>query len=94
MYAGLMRFTLGRASEAKVQQIVNEIAPLIAVQRGCEDVTVFGNEVDGEYGIYVLWETEGDAELAAGVIGHELDKHLMETVARPETRLFEVIWSK
>jgi hypothetical protein len=55
-------------------------------------VTVFGDEADGEYGIFVLWASEADAGAAARVMRPILDEHLAGNVqAPPDTRLFEVI---
>jgi heme-degrading monooxygenase HmoA len=94
MYARLVRFTLEPGSETKAKEIVDELAPLISVQPGCEAVTVFGDRKDGEYGIYVLWDTQENADAASGVIRPRLDGHLAGSVKTPpEARLFEVLWS-
>jgi hypothetical protein len=59
---------------------------------GCKSVTVFGDEKDNEYGIFVLWASEADANAAAAVIRPQLNKHLEGHVQRaPDARLFEVI---
>jgi hypothetical protein len=79
----------------RVQELAGEIGPLIAVQPGCQAVTVFGDHGDGEYGIYVLWDTQENADTAAGLVRPQLNKHLAGNAkAPPETKLFEVIWSK
>jgi heme-degrading monooxygenase HmoA len=92
MFARLVRFTLGSGSEAKAQELAEELAPLIADQPGCQAVTVFGDANDGEYGIYVLWDTQEHADAAAGLVRPQLDKHLAGNVtAPPETRLFKVL---
>ena len=95
MYARLVRFSLGGGAGEKAQALADELAPLIAVQPGCQDVTVFGDHGDGQYGIYVLWDTQEHADVAAGVVRPRLEEHLAGNVtAPPETRLFEVLWSK
>lgn len=95
MYARLVRFSLGPGSERKAQGLADEIAPLIAEQPGCQAVTVFGDHGDGEYGIYVLWDTQEHADTAAGVVRPRLNEHLAGSAkAPPETRLFEVLASK
>jgi hypothetical protein len=87
-----MRFTLGPGKRAAAQAIANEIAPLIASQPGCQGVTVFGDESDGEYGIFVLWDSTTNANAAAGVVRPQLDAHLSGNVqGQPDARLFEVI---
>jgi hypothetical protein len=55
-------------------------------------VTVFGDDRDGECGIFALWDTEANAEAAARVIRPQLDQHLAGHVqGPPETRRFEVL---
>jgi hypothetical protein len=54
--------------------------------------TVFGDDPDGQCGIFVLWDTEANAEAAARVIRPQLDQHLAGHVqGPPETRRFEVL---
>jgi hypothetical protein len=74
------------------QAIADDLAPKITSQPGCGGVTVFGDDSDGEYGIFVLWDTQAHAAAAASVIRPVLDKHLSGNVqAPPEARLYEVI---
>jgi heme-degrading monooxygenase HmoA len=92
MYARLVRFAFGPGSRAEAQGIADDVAPLIASQPGCESVTVFGDDSDGQYGIFVLWDSEDNAEAAARLIRPKLDEHFSGKVqAPPEARLFEVI---
>ncbi len=92
MYARLVRFSLGTGRRGVVQAIADDLAPKIAVRPGCGGVTVFGDDSDGEYGIFVLWESQADAAAAAAIIRPVLDKHLSGNVqAPPEARLYEVI---
>ncbi len=95
MYARLVRFSLGPGNETKAQELAEEMAPLIAEQPGCEAVTVFGDHGEGDYGIYVLWDTQEHADIAAGVVRPRLNEHLAGNAkAPPETRLFEVLKAK
>ena len=95
MFARLVRFSLKPGLETEVQELAGEIGPLIAVQPGCQAVTVFGDHNDGEYGIYVLWDSQENADTAAAVVRPRLDHHLAgRAKTSPETKLFEVIWSK
>lgn len=92
MFARLVRFSLGTGRRALAQALADDLAPRIASQSGCGGVTVFGDDSDGEYGIFVLWDSEANAAAAASVIRPILDKHLSGNVhAPPEARLFEVI---
>jgi quinol monooxygenase YgiN len=92
VYARLVRFSFGPGKRGAAQAIADELAPQIASQAGCEGVTVFGDDSDGQYGIFVLWDSEEHAETAAVVIRPQLNEHLSGNVqGPPETRLFEVI---
>jgi hypothetical protein len=92
VYARLVRFSLGSGGRAVAQALADDLAPRISSQPGCGGVTVFGDDVDGEYGIFVLWDSEADAGAAAGVIRPILDRHLSGNVqAPPDARLFEVL---
>lgn len=92
MYARLVRFSLGSGRRDIAQALADDLVPRIASQRGCERATVFGDDSDGEYGIFVLWASEADAGAAAGVISPILDEYLTGNVqAPPERRLFEVL---
>lgn len=92
MYARLLRFSFGPGKRAEAQALADEFAPLIASQPGCEGVTVFGDDADGDYGIFVLWDTAEHANTAAGVVRPKLDEHFAGNVTGPpEARLFEVL---
>ena len=92
MFARLVRFSFGPGKGAEAQALANDIVPLINSQPGCDGTTVFGNEADGECGIFVLWETQEHADAAAEVVRPQLDEHLAGKVqSPPDTRLFRVI---
>jgi len=94
MFARLVRFALQPGNETRAQQLADELTPLIAEQAGCQAVTVFGDHTTGEYGIYVLWDTQEHADAAAGIVRPQLDKHLAGILtAPPEPRLFGVLRS-
>lgn len=91
MLARLVRFSLGPGKESVAQALADDLAPKIAAQEGCRDVTVFGDD-DGECGIFVLWNSQEDANSAASVIRPQLEKHLAGKVtAGPDGRLFKVL---
>jgi len=92
MYARLVRFSFGPGKHAEAQAIADDLAPMIASRPGCEGVTVFGDDSDGEYGIFVLWSSEDDANAAAQVIRPQLDQHFAGNIqGAPDARLFKVI---
>ena len=92
MYARLVRFSFGAGKRAAAQAIADDLAPLIASQPGCGGVTVFGDDRDGEYGIFVLWDSEANADAAARLVRPKLEEHLAGHAQGPaDARLFEVI---
>jgi heme-degrading monooxygenase HmoA len=92
MYARLVRFSFGPGKHAEAQSIAENIAPLIASQPGCQSVIVFGDDTDGEYGIFVLWNTEDNANAAAQVVRPKLNEHFAGNVqGTPDARLFKVL---
>jgi quinol monooxygenase YgiN len=92
MYARLVRFSFGPGKGAEARALADELTPLIAGQPGCESVTVFGDDGDGQYGIFVVWDTQDHADTAARMVRPKLDEHLSRNVqAPPEARLFEVL---
>ena len=92
MYARLVRFSLGEGKGAVAKAIAADLKPRITAMPGCQSVTIFGDAIDGEYGIFVLWDSDANANSAAQVIRPILDQHLSGSVkAPPEARLFQVI---
>jgi len=92
MFARLVRFSFGPGKHVEAQSIADNIAPLIASQPGCQGVTVFGDETDGEYGIFVLWDTQENANAAAPLMRPKLDEHLVGNAkGPPDARLFKVL---
>jgi quinol monooxygenase YgiN len=92
MYARLVRFSFGPGKRAEAQALSDDLAPAIGAQPGCSGVTVFGTEANGEYGIFVLWDTQEAADAATQVIGPKLSGHLPGNVqGAPDIRLFEAI---
>jgi quinol monooxygenase YgiN len=92
MYARLVRFSFGPGKRAAAQALADDLMPLIAAQPGCKSVTVFGEDGDGEYGIFVLWDSEENADTAAQLVRPKLDEHLSGNAQGPlEAHLFKVI---
>lgn len=92
MFARLVRFSIGAGQRSAAQTLADDLTPLIASQPGCQSVTVFGDDADGEYGIFVLWDSQANADAAAGLVRPKLDEHLAGHIqSPPDARLFEVI---
>jgi quinol monooxygenase YgiN len=92
MYARLVRFSFGPGKVGAAQSLADNIAPLIASQPGCQSVTIFGDETDGEYGIFVLWDSQENANAAAQVVRPKLEEHLSGNAkGPPDARLFKVL---
>ena len=92
MYVRLVRFTFGPGKQAAAQSLADDLVPAISAQPGCHGVTFFGDDADGEYGLFVLWESRENADDAAAVIRPQLNEGLAGNAqAPPEARLFKVI---
>ena len=92
MYARLVRFSLGPGKRAVAQALADDLAPLIRSQPGCQQVSVFGDDAAGDYGIFVLWDSEANANAAAQLVRPKLDQHLAGHLQTPpDARLFEVL---
>jgi len=92
MYARLVRFSFGPGKRAVAQALADDLSPQIAAMPGCRGVTVFADDSDGQCGVFVLWDSEANANAAAQVIRPKLDQHIAGHVqAAPDARLFEVL---
>ncbi len=94
MHVRLVRFKFGVGKHAEAEALAKDLVPQISAQPGCHAVTCFGDQADGEYGLYVLWESQEAADAASQVIGPQLSKHLSGNAqGAPDIRLFPVIES-
>jgi len=92
MFVRLVRFSFGPGKQAAAQDLADDLVPAIRARPGCQAVTFFGDDSDGEYGLYVLWATQADADSAAAVISPRLQQGLAGNVQGPQViRLFQVI---
>jgi hypothetical protein len=94
MYARLVTFTLQPGRAAVATSLAEDLVPAISQQPGCEAVTCFGDAESGRYYLYVLWNSEREADDAAMVIAPKLEHHLAGNVqGPPERHLFPVLAS-
>ncbi len=92
MFARLVSFKLGPGQRQAAETLAADLGPLIRSQPGCSSATFFGDDTDGEYGLFVLWETQAHAEAAAAIVSPRLEQHLAGNVTEtPSRRLFAVI---
>jgi len=91
-FARLVYFNLGPGQRSAAEALAKELGPLIRSQRGCANATFFGDDADGQYGIFVLWDTQAHADEAAAIVAPRLERHLAGKVkSAPTRRLFEVM---
>ena len=92
MFARLVLFNFGPGMRSAADELAGDLPPRFGASRGCKSVTVFGDDLDGQYGLFVLWDTQEDADAAASVIAPQLQAHLAGKVTEePTRRLFTVI---
>jgi heme-degrading monooxygenase HmoA len=92
MHARLVRFSLPPEKASVARAMAEDLPGRIAALPGCRSVTVFGDDEEGQYGIFVLWDSDVEANAAALVISPHLMGHLQGNVSgAPEMRLFPVL---
>jgi quinol monooxygenase YgiN len=92
MYVRLVRFAFGPEKQDAAQSLAADLVRAISAQSGCKGATFFGDHADGEYGLYVVWDSKENADAAAAIIVPKLQQHLAANVQRPaDIRLFEVL---
>ena len=93
MYVRLVRFAFGPGKLDAAKKLSSDLVPAISSQPGCKGVTTFGDSSSGEYGLFVLWNSQEEADAAAKVIGPRLRQHLAENnaSASADIHLYEVI---
>jgi hypothetical protein len=95
MFARLVKFNVGSGQQQAAETLAEDLGPLIRSLPGCSSATFFGDDTDGEYGIFVLWETQAQAESAAAIVSPRLEQHLAGKVKGGSSRrLFKVIGAR
>jgi len=91
MYAQLVILHLGPGMRSTAEKLADQFAPVLEAQKGFKKVTFFGDEAEGDYGSFSLWESKEDAEAEAEVIRPQLEQAVSGIAMEPPTRgLFEV----
>ena len=91
MYAQLVMFNLGPGMRSTAEKLAEQVAPIIEAQKGFKKITFFGDEAEGNYGSFSLWESKEDAEAEAEVIRPRAEQALRGIAKEPPTRrVFEV----
>ncbi len=92
MFARLVLFKFGPGMREAADALAADLGPQIRGLSGFQSVTFFGDDTDGQYGLFVLWESREDADVAADVIAPQLMSHLEGKVTeKPTRRLYDVI---
>jgi hypothetical protein len=92
MFVRLVLFNFGVGMREAADELAADLGPQIRELSGCKSVTFFGDDTDGQYGLFVLWESQEHADSAAGVIAPQLMSHLAGKVTgEPSRRLYSVI---
>ena len=91
MFARVVTFNVGPGGRATVQALAENLAPQIRAMEGCEVVTFYADDTDGEGGIFVLWRSREAAEAASAVIGPQLAQAMSGAQRKPVPRLFDVL---
>ncbi len=88
----LVRFTVKGGSTTAADAVRANVLPTIREQKGLQSMAFFGDEVKGEYGVAIVWESEDHANTAAISVGPKLQAALEgNVIAPPDIRLFPVI---
>ena len=65
MHVRLVRFSVSQGATAAADAVKANVLPTIREQFRLGSMTFFGDEVEGEYGIVIVWESEDHANTAA-----------------------------
>lgn len=92
MLARLVRLHLEPGARAHVEALVADLRPARAERPGFVSATSFGDDSLGQWGVFVLWESQEAADASAAVMRPHLDAHLKGHLqAPPDTGLFAVL---
>jgi len=88
MYAQLVILHLGPGMRSTAEKLAEQFAPVLEAQKGFKKVTFFGDEAEGDYGSWSLWESKEDAEAEAEAVRPQLKQAVSGITKVPPTRRF------
>ena len=92
MFLRLVLFKFGPGMREAADDLAADLGPQIRALDGCQSATFFGDDTDGQYGLFVLWDSQANADAAADKIAPQLMSHLGGKVTEePSRRLYSVI---
>ena len=91
MYAQLVIFHLEPGMSSKAEKLAEQFAPVIERQKGFKKITFFGDEAEGIYGSFSLWESKENAEAEAEALRPQIELAMSGNAKGSPTRqIFEV----
>ena len=67
MYARLILVKAGPGKRAELERVAGQMQPLIAPLKGFVSTTALVDDVNGEYGVFMIWESKEAADAAAAM---------------------------
>jgi len=91
MYAHILMVDLGPGMRDEGGTLAERWTAAAATIPGFVDVTFFGDDEQGQYGYFSLWDTRKHADNAINAVGPQLTKSLLKHARKPPTvRVYEV----
>jgi heme-degrading monooxygenase HmoA len=91
MYGRLVMVKLVSGARPTVEQLADEISPILRNMKGFKGLTIIIDEERDEYGSLSIWETREDAEAVTAVTGPQLTHALSDVAKGPPTiRIFDI----
>ncbi len=90
-YARLILFTLGPGTRATAEALADEMISTVKAQKGFEDISFLVDAEAGEYGAFVVWDSQENADVAKEALVPVLLSKIGDMVKSPPSiKLFEV----
>ena len=90
-YARLILFTLGPGTRSTAEALADEMIPTVKAQKGFKDISFLVDAETGEYGAFILWDSQENADAAKEALVPVLLSKIGSMVKSPPSiKLFEV----